>query len=309
MPKPIHPVAGRLAVTGITLLGKLPVRMASDLLAYIAGKYFRLFVKHSVIRKNLAVAFPDFDQPALDATTKSIAANFGRYLVEVANIPAFSTGKRGTKVSATGSLDYAIKQSGQVIFVTAHLGNWELTPIVLRRSSSLLIIYSLIGIPIVDNWLLSRRERTGAKYVEKSKALRACVKAMKGGDSIGLLVDQRVERGVDVSFLGRPTIVTDLPARMALKFNCPIVPVEAVRENPRHTQVVFHEPIWPGEKQGEQAIRELTQQMATVIEGGIRRRPGDWYCHKRRWKSAGGADTDYSCLTADQDAALEARMA
>jgi KDO2-lipid IV(A) lauroyltransferase len=113
---------------------------------------------------------------------------------------------------------------------------------------------------------------------------------MKKGESIGLLVDQRVKRGVKVSFFGNPTIFTDLPARLAIKFKCPIIPIEAVRTGPGHCQVMIHEPIWPDEKRGKQAISDLTQQITRVIEDSIRKRPGEWHCNKARWKERDRAD-------------------
>ena len=151
-------------------------------------------------------------------------------------------------------------------------------------------LYSRVGNPAIDDKLLSLRRKTGSNYVEKSGALRACIEAMKRGDSIGLLVDQRVDRGIEVSFFETPTLFTDLPARLALKFNCPIIPAEAVRAGPCHCEVIIHPPIWPDPKRGAQAVGELTQQIATVIEGAIRRRPDEWFCNKRRWEKPGRVD-------------------
>jgi len=281
--------------------------MASDFMAFFAGRFSRFLVKEKVIRKNLRDAFPDLDQPAVDAIAKKIAANFGRVVAEVVHIPTYVAGKQGTKVSASGSLDYTFGQSGQAIYVSAHLGSWELIPIVLRRNSRPLIIYSLIGNPVIDSKLLSLRQKSGANYVEKSDALRACIEAMKRGDSIALLVDQRVKRGIDVTFLGRRALFTDLPARLALKFNCPIIPAEAVRAGPGHCQVMIHPPIWPGAERGKQAVRELTQQIARVIEDAIRRRPEEWHCDKRRWKKK---DRAYEAFDpqADRGDVLEAEI-
>ncbi len=284
--KRMHSATGVIATAGYALLRVLPVKMASDFMALFAVRFARFLVREKVIRRNLRAAFPDLDEPALDALMKKIVANFGRLLAEVVHIPTYVAGKQGTIVNASGSLEHTFQQSGQAIYVSAHLGNWELVPIVLGRRSRMLVIYSLIGNRVIDNLLLSQRRKTGSIYVEKSKALRASIKAMKRGDSVGLLVDQRVERGIEVTFFGRPTIVTDLPARLALKFNCPIIPAEAVRAGPRRCQVMVHEPIWPGENRGEQAVRDLTQQMASVVEDCIRKRPDEWCCDKRRWKKS-----------------------
>lgn len=285
MPKQMHSATGLLATAGFALLKVLPVRMASDLMALFVGRFAHYLVKERKIKKNLRIAFPDLDQPALDALVKKIAVNFGRVLAEVVHIPTYVAGRQGTTVSASGATEHTFEQSRQAVYVTAHLGNWELIPIVLRQKSRPLIIYSLVGNPVIDNLLLAQRRKTGAKYVEKSNALRACIETMKEGESIGLLVDQRVKRGVKVSFFGNPTIFTDLPARLAMKFNCPIIPIEAVRVDPGHCQVMIHEPIWPDQKRGRQAVRDLTQQITKVIEDCIRKRPGEWHCDKSRWKA------------------------
>jgi len=282
--------------------------MASDLMALVIGRFAHYLVREKKIRNNLMTAFPDLDQAALDATTKKIVANYGRLLAEAIHIPTYVAGKQGTIVSASGSLDYTFEREGQAIYVTAHLGNWELIPIVLRRKSRPLIIYSRIGNPAIDDKLLALRRKTGANYVEKSEALRACIKAMRKGVSIGLLVDQHVNRGTDVTFFDCPTIFTDLPARLAMKFNCPIIPIEAVRAGPGHCEVMIHEPIWPGAKRGEQAVRDLTQQMATVIEDCIRRRPDEWCCDKRRWKKRDRVGKVSGPQSARSDV-LEAKMA
>jgi len=289
--KRLHPVTGVIATAGFVLLRVLPVKMASDLMARFVSKFAHYLIGEKEIRNNLRAAFPDLDQSAVDATRKKILANFGRVLAEVVHIPTYVAGKQGAIVSASGSLEHIFQQSGQAIYVTAHLGNWELIPIVLRQRSRMLVIFSLIDNRVVDNLLLSQRRKTGSIYVEKSKAVRACMKAMKRGDSVGLLVDQRVERGIEVTFFGHPTIVTDLPARLALRFNCPIIPAEAFRAGPRRCQVMFHEPIWPGENRSENAVRDLTQQMASVVEECIRKRPDEWYCNKRRWKKSDRAQS------------------
>jgi len=304
----MHSAAGVLATAGYAFLRALPVKMASDLMAVFIGRVAHHLVRERKIRKNLRTAFPDLDESGVDALTAEIIANFGRVLAEVVHISTYAAGKQGTVVDAAGSLEHTFEQSRQAVYVTAHLGNWELIPIVLRRKSRPTIIYTPLGNPLIDDLLLAQRRKTGADYVEKSEALRACIKAMKKGGSIGLLVDQHVARGVNVSFFGNPTMFTDLPVRLAMKFNCPVIPIEAVCAGPGHCQVMIHQPIWPGEDHGKEAVRDLTQQVANVIEDAIRKRPGEWYCDKRRWKKKDRFDEVPGPRTA-RTGALESRPA
>jgi KDO2-lipid IV(A) lauroyltransferase len=290
--KRLHPALGVLAMTCELAIRLLPMRAASELMALTARGFSRLFTNKRKIRRNLHAAFPELDNSSLDDLTGKIIANCGRLIAEITKISDFRSGARGTALNAVGALTYPFEQRGKAIYVSAHLGNWELIPILFHRNGlPLTIIHTPIHHPGINDRLMSLRRETGATYVEKSKALRTCAAALKRGESIALLVDQRVDTGIEVQFFERPTVFTHFPARMALKFDCPIIVGEAVRLGPGRVEVVFHEPIWPNKQRVAQAERELTQKMAEMIEGCIYRHPEQWFCHKRRWKksSTGGS--------------------
>lgn len=283
--KDMNPMLGRFAALAYPLVRLLPVRVASELMAAAVGRLAKHCVRLDAMRRNLRTAFPELDDAAIDRMTRNIAANFGRQLAEMVHIPSFSAETRGARFEASGALEYPSGKKGPAIYVSGHLGNWELLPIVFqRRGVPVTIIYTELTNPGIDARLLELRRATGATYVEKADALRACVRALTRGESIALLVDQRVDSGIEVDFFGRPTLFTHLPARMALKFGCPIIVGETVRIGPGHLKAVFHEPIWPEAERGEDAARDLTQRMASAIEGCIRRHPEEWFCNKRRWK-------------------------
>ena len=285
MPKRTHPAAGPLVAVMYPLLRALPTKLASEVLALIVDRFGRGSMKTKRIRQNLRIAFPDMGDAAVETMVRRIAANFGRMIAEIIHIPSFASGRWGAKTEAAGVPEQSLAQKGPAIYVSAHLGNWELMPIVFRRYGvPLTIIYTDITFPGVNAKLLAMRRATGADYVEKRNALRACVKALARGESIALLVDQRVKSGIEVDFFGRPTLFTHLPARMALRFDCPIVVCEAVRIAPGHVRAIFHEPIRPATEDRRESEQALTQRMAEVIEGCIRRHPEEWFCNKRRWK-------------------------
>lgn len=283
--KPRRPALTVLATAGYPLIRALPAKVASEVMALAVGRFAGFFAKTRTMRRNLAIAFPEADEPARDRILAGIVANLGRLIAEVIHIPTFAAGRQGTSVTAEGALDHLAGERGPAVFVSAHLGNWELVPILFQRyRHPLTIIYSLIGVDAVDRLFLSLRRMTGGTYVEKSAALRACFKAMTRGESVALLMDQRVESGIEAEFFGAPTLFSHLPARLALRFDRPIVVVEAVRTAPGRVHVVFHEPIRPEGERGPAAERMLTQRIACKVEEAIRRHPDQWFCNKRRWK-------------------------
>lgn len=286
----MHPMLGRAVALAYPLVRVMPPALASDLMAGLVGRLGKHFLRPETMRRNLQGAFPDLDDAALDDLTRRIAGNFGRQIADMVHIPNFAAGRRGARLEAAGALEYPSGQKGPAIYVSGHLGSWELIPIAFRRHDvPVTIVYTELVDPDVDARLLELRRATGATYVEKRNALRACMKALSDGESIALLVDQKVKSGIEVDFFGRPTRLTHLPARMALRFRCPIIPAEAVRVGHAHVKAVFHEPIWPRPQEGENALHDLTQRMASVIEDCIRRHPENWFCNKRRWKMKKGA--------------------
>jgi KDO2-lipid IV(A) lauroyltransferase len=287
VPKLKHPGLGALTTIAHPLIRLMPAKLATRCMALLASGTAGMFTKQHVMDRNLRAAFPEKSDAERLAIRKGIVANFGRLMAEIVHMPTFAAGAQGTSVEAVGATEYTFGTRGQAIYVSAHLGNWEVMPLLFERAGlPLTIIYSLIGNAFVDETLAASRSQTGSTYVEKSQALRACFQAMKRGESVAFLVDQRVDIGIDVEFFGRPTTFTHLPARLALKFGCPIVPGESRRLAPGRLQVVFNEPIWPATEDGPRSEQELTQLMARAIEGTIRRQPEAWICNKSRWRKA-----------------------
>ena len=285
MAKPSHPALGAVAAICYLIVRALPLRLASRLMSYISGRYPDFFLRTKSIRRNLREAFPALDGAAVDLLTRRATENFGRLIAELAHISTFCSDDRGTALKATGDLEYPFERRGPAVYVSAHLGNWELMPILFQRvGMPLHIIHTQLDQAFIDRKLMDLRRKTGATYVEKENALRSCIAALKQGEPIALLVDQRVTSGVKVQFFSQPTVFTRFPARMAMRFNCPIIVAESVRLRPGQVEVVFHPPIWPEAGDDEDVERDLTQKMAALIEACIRRNPDQWFCNKVRWK-------------------------
>ena len=211
----------------------LPIGVAGRLMGWIMRRQGPRIMKLRAIRDNLRAACPGIDEARLDSLVEEVLASMGHLMVEVANVAAFCRGTRGTSMQVGGALDYPFRQKGPAIFVGGHLGNWEMVPVMLgQQGIRLTIIQTPVPHPGLHRRLMALREQTGATYVETAKALRACAAALKRGESLALLVDQRVDSGVEVEFLGHRTLFTHFPARMALKFGCPIIVMDCWRTAP-----------------------------------------------------------------------------
>jgi KDO2-lipid IV(A) lauroyltransferase len=94
-----------------------------------------------------------------------------------------------------------------------------------------------------------------------------------------------------------------MPARLALKFQCDLVPVQVERLQDAHYRVTFHPPVRPRDTSVDETTQaiDMIQQVHHQFENWIRQQPEDWFCSKRLWSKGNiqqtmevgrGADTD-----------------
>ena len=271
----------------------LPLGAAKWFLSTLLKTLSERLTNQRAIRRNLSKAFPEMSDDEVRKRGRAIAGNFGRLAAELIHVDDFRSG-RG-RIRCTGLEHLETVRSGPGIFVGPHCGNWEIVPLYLDQNGiKLTIIHSSLGNPFIDRDLLATRQKTGAIYVEKSEAVKAVFSALSKGGSTAFLVDQKVPTGVDVPFFGHRVTVTNLPARLAIRFGCPIIPMESRWEG-GELVFEFRAPIWPrvdGEARDEV---ELSQRMMAAVEATIRKNPDIWFCNTSRWpkktkKSKPGAE-------------------
>jgi len=103
-----------------------------------------------------------------------------------------------------------------------------------------------------------------------------------------MIIDRKIEDGRPVPFFGADKISSTLPARMALRFDAPLVPVQVERLPGARFRVTFHAPLHPAAPRDDpdaQAL-ELTRQIHAAFERWIRARPGEWLCTSKIWPTA-----------------------
>ena len=108
---------------------------------------------------------------------------------------------------------------------------------------------------------------------------------MKKKHSIALMVDQRLGESDRYPFFNIPAHTTTLPAQLALKFNCNIIPIYLKRVNEGFFEMEILNPI-NFKKTGvpENDKKFITIQINQIIEDMVRRNPGQWIWTHGRWK-------------------------
>ena len=267
----------------------LPVSAASGLGGFIGRTLGTKLVKDRSIARNLKIAFPNLTTADIERLRVRIADNVARVMAEMPHLGAYRRGEQGTRIDLEG-LEH-LPKGRPAVFVGGHISNWEIGVVALHRQlGALNTVYSPIGVPVIDRQLQEFRAETGAQYLERNRtSLRTIFDDMAVGRSVAMLIDQRVASGPTVNFFGKPALASGLPARLAIRFNVPVIPVDGSRITPRHFVVRLHAPINPEAFPLDGRAQMMTQAMMTAIEGFVRRSPENWFCNKARWRDTAPA--------------------
>jgi KDO2-lipid IV(A) lauroyltransferase len=280
------------------VLGLLPPEWASAVSAAFLRRVGPLLRKQRHVRRNLAIALPERSDAERDAIAQEVWAGLGAVFGEFPHLARIDReGDRRLETEIHGTLAPLQDPPRPAVFVTAHLGNWELTTLAAGRYGvPVSVIYSPDANPWLDRLIRRHRRALRCELVPKQGGLRALLRALADGRSLGFLIDTRQDDGEPVPFFGVPALTSTVPARLALRAGLQLVPLRCERTAPARFRIVFGPPIEPDPaiSDAREQARDMTRRVNERFEAWIRERPEQWLCTKRRWpkgaQPAAGAD-------------------
>ncbi len=266
----------------------LPPDKASAFGRWLLGLIGPSLRKSRHMRRNLSFAFPELDEDQRKVLLREVWGNTGAVLAEYPHLATFCQGDYEARIEIVSHRDLRDYGTGrrQGIFVTAHAGNWELgaAPTV-HFGVPLAVVYAPIKNPIIDRMLRRWRAGLGCDLIDRDDSLPRLIKTLNDGGSLGLVADHRDDGGVPLPFFGLDKLTTVVPARLALRHGCDLVPTRVERLGGTRFRVTFYDPIQPDpdlSSEKDQAI-QMMGEVNKVFEQWIRERPEQWLCTKRAW--------------------------
>ncbi|MCQ8239455.1 lauroyl acyltransferase [Acetobacteraceae bacterium KSS12] len=279
-----------------------PVR-SSNLCGGLCRRLGPLLPVSRVADRNLRLALPELDDRARRAVVRGVWENLGRTVGEFPHLAAIVRDGRdapgdgaGWSVVGDEVLERQVAAGGPALFVSGHLGNWEMLPPTVAafgiRFSS---FYRAAGNPVIDRMIRALRDRAmGAPerppvplFAKGARGARDALAHVRGGGSLGLLVDQKMNDGMEARFFGHPAMTAPALAAMALRYRCPVIPGRIERLAPARFRLVVEPPIpLPDTGDRREDERLLTQAVNDRLEEWIRARPESWLWLHRRWPKA-----------------------
>ena len=122
------------------------------------------------------------------------------------------------------------------------------------------------------------------RHLETAMLIRA---RLQENDVVAMLVDRYLGKDhVQVSFFGRPARFLGTPALLASASGAPLVPCFVYREAGGKFAVECGPAIYVSADGDREAnVQRATQQMASIMEDHIRRRPQYWYQFYPFWSA------------------------
>ena len=267
------------------------LKLSSDL-GEIIGKYFGpLFRKKTIAKKNILIAFPNFNEKSINEMIDRMWKNIGRIFGEYIHINKFSIiDNSKKKIVFTNRDDAEIlkKNNKPMVFFSGHFANFELMAKCLQELG---FDIGAIYRPLNNIFLNPIMEFIRKKYIcpiqiEKgSNGTKKLIKHISNNNPLALMVDQRLSSSIRVPFFDQPATTTITPAQLAIKYDALLVPVFLKRLEKTNFEFFIEEPLITNRTNDyDKDIFNITQIMNIKIEEFIKRDPAHWLWSHDRWK-------------------------
>ncbi|WP_433169089.1 phosphatidylinositol mannoside acyltransferase [Kribbella sp. CA-247076] len=235
------------------------------------------------LRGNLAVVRPDATPAELDALTRAGMRSYLRYWQEAFRLPEWTDDEIVGRVRTVNEklLRDAYAAGRGVICALPHLANYDHAGAWAGRT----------GMPVSTVAERLRPESLFDRFIAYRKKLGMEVLPLTGGNGdvaavlaerlraggfVCLVADRDLsERGVPVTFFGRPSRMPAGPAALSLRTGAPLIPATLHYDGP-DLVITFHDTV-----DTEGGAAAMTQRCADAFAKGIAAHPEDWHMLQR----------------------------
>ena len=256
--------------------------------------------------RNLELAFPEMGQAERERILRGTFESLGRQLGEVSQFPR-ATPERLREVAEYDSedvklLDVARERGRGVIFLTSHLGAWEM--LCFAHSAlyePLSFLVRPLDNPRIDRMVERLRTRFGNRPIDKGAAARTALRLLRQGGTLGVLADLNTQEreGIFVPFFGHLACTTAGAATLALRTDATVIPVCAPWDDRRKKYVFRGGPVIELVRTGDDRrdVEINTANFTAAIERHVRMFPDQWLWIHKRWKTRPAGEPDLYART------------
>tara|TARA_B110000503_G_scaffold143239_1_gene243454 strand:+ start:5714 stop:6583 length:870 start_codon:yes stop_codon:yes gene_type:complete len=275
-------------VTITSLLRMLSVDKSASFCSAIARKIGPYLGVSNIARNNLQKVYGN--DINIEKTIDELWDNYGRYIGEFAFINSMSDQELHQRVEITG-LENVTKfqeQDQPFMLFLGHQANWDF---VIRRINDIYpkfgIVYRKANNPYVDKCILGERssDQNVIMIAKGQRGVKDLMRAIKSRMSIAMLVDQKMNDGIEVPFFDKPAMTAPAIAKLSLRYNYPIIPCQIIRLKDSYFELKIHPELqYKTTADIDQDCYNIMFSINKKLEEWVRERPGQWFWFHNRWK-------------------------
>lgn len=276
---------------GLCFFNSLSINKASNLAGAIAMFIGKKISVNKLATNNLAKAMPLLSDGERKIIINSMWNNLGKIVGEYVHISKYSLNEIKKIIvfsqQSKNNISYLKETNRGGIIFSGHLGNWEVGPKALMTMGlKVNTLYRPLNNPYVEKITADLRK---IPMIKKSlKGGRKIIEAIKRGEFVIILADQKISEGEPVKFFHDEAITTTSIARMAVKYNIPIIPARSIRldnDSKIKFSIEVEEPLkYQISKNIDEDVLNITLQINKKLEEWIRQFPDQWFWVHNRWK-------------------------
>jgi Kdo2-lipid IVA lauroyltransferase/acyltransferase len=275
------------AFTGAMRL--LPVDWASAFGGALTRTLGPLTGSHKTADRNLRLAFPEKDEAWRADILKKQWDEVGRTFAEFPIMDRIILSPDRVEIENAERLAQIAAEREPVVFISGHFSNWEVMPAAIVQSGvDCQITYRAANNPYVDARIRKSRFRYGVRLFapKGGDGAKELLAALKTGQSVALMNDQKFNGGVGAPFFGHLAHTAPGPTRLALRFGTVLQPMTVERTKGARFKAVVHEPIVLEHTDDRTAdIEAGVKRINAMVEAQIRKRPHEWFWVHKRWSA------------------------
>ena len=276
----------------LNLLKILPADPAIRFADWLVRKIGPRTSRHRLMLVNLANAYPEKSEAEREAIALASWGHMGRLAAEYVFLDQlFDFDPESTepgRIEVDGIpifLDLRDNPRPFIVF-TAHTGNFELLPVAGNAFGlTVTVMFRPPNNPYIAEKVFSfRAARMGKLVPSHAGSSFALARQLEAGRGIGVLVDQKFQKGLSTDFFGHPVQTNPLLAKLVRQFDCEVYPARCIRLPDNRYRLEIEPKIdIPRNDKGAVDVQATGQLLNDKVESWVREHPEQWLWYHDRW--------------------------
>lgn len=268
-----------------------PTRLRNFFGQFLGWSLFKLHFREGVVMQNLKLAYPDLTESQQVSKLHSQSyEHLGHLFLEILMLfgPFKEFVQKHVFINGYENWKTAHDQGRGVLFLSSHVGNWELMAAGgALAGMDLMLVTKHLKPEWLHQSIVRGRLSCGVSGTYEPKTFRDVLKHLKNKGTVGIVLDQYAGApvGVRVPFFGVPVGTHTVLAALAKRTGAKIVPVVNYRLPDGRTRVDIEPAIaWEAHEDPNYELAANTARFAQILESHVRAHPDQWLWTHRRFK-------------------------